>query len=182
MYAMKRGDATFYVASDQVGSPRVVTDAVEIGARVLDREQAAANTEFVKTEFERASRELQVQFTEHAGKVAERLDQKVDEVFGEEDGDLAKELEKLFSDGSSVVMRRERVVFGAAASDASSVVLRREPVVVRRVDDHRGLGEPHRGRPRHGRTGVRRGAGDRSAAREEPHEPGSGPDRAEATG
>src|SRR3712207_6433413 len=84
---------------------RVVTDAVEIGARVLDREQAAANTEFVKTEFERASRDLQAQFTEHAGKVAERLDQKVDEVFGEEDGHLAKELEKLFSDGSSVAVQ-----------------------------------------------------------------------------
>ncbi len=84
---------------------RVVTDAVEIGARVLDREQAAANTEFVKTEFERASRDLQAQFTEHAGKVAERLDQKVDEVFGEEDGHLAKELDKLFSDGSSVAVQ-----------------------------------------------------------------------------
>ena len=31
---------------------RAVQDAVEIGARVLDREQAAANAEFVKTEFE----------------------------------------------------------------------------------------------------------------------------------
>jgi len=80
---------------------RTVSDAVEIGARVLDREHAAANTEFVKTEFERASQQLQTHFTEHAGKVADRLDEKVDEVFGEENGHLAKELEKLFSDGSS---------------------------------------------------------------------------------
>ena len=34
---------------------KTVRDAVEIGARVLDREQAAANAEFVKTEFERAA-------------------------------------------------------------------------------------------------------------------------------
>ena len=32
---------------------RVVADAVEIGARVLDREQAGANAEFVKGELER---------------------------------------------------------------------------------------------------------------------------------
>jgi predicted nucleic acid-binding Zn-ribbon protein len=68
---------------------RAVTDAIEIGARVLDREHAAANTEFVKTEF-----------TDQARKVAEFFAKKVDDVFGP-DGQQAKELEKLFSDGSS---------------------------------------------------------------------------------
>jgi hypothetical protein len=104
---------------------QVIEDAVEIGVRILDREQAAANTEFVKTEFERASRELQVQFTEHAGKVAERLDQKVDEVFGEEDGHLAKELEKLFSDGSSVaVQNRVRELVGQTMQQARDDLLK----------------------------------------------------------
>ena len=79
---------------------RAVTDAIEIGARVLDREQAAANTEFVKTEFERASRSLEAEFTDKARKVAEFFGTKVDEVFGP-DGQQAKELEKLFSDGST---------------------------------------------------------------------------------
>jgi hypothetical protein len=68
---------------------KTVGDAIEIGARVLDREQAAANAEYVKTEF-----------TEQARKVTEHLGRKVDEVFGP-DGQQAKELEKLFSDGSS---------------------------------------------------------------------------------
>jgi hypothetical protein len=68
---------------------RAVVDAIEIGSRVLDREHAAANTEFVKTEF-----------TDQARKVAEYFAKKVDEVFGPE-GIQAKELEKLFSDGSS---------------------------------------------------------------------------------
>src|SRR3954452_25221015 len=68
---------------------RAVTDAIEIGTRVLDREHAAANTEFVKTEF-----------TDQARKVAEFFAKKVDDVFGP-DGQQAKELEKLFSDGSS---------------------------------------------------------------------------------
>src|SRR3954453_21722108 len=68
---------------------RAVVDAIEIGSRVLDREHAAANTEFVKTEF-----------TDQARKVAEYFATKVNEVFGPE-GTQAKELEKLFSDGSS---------------------------------------------------------------------------------
>jgi hypothetical protein len=68
---------------------RAVVDAIEIGSRVLDREHAAANTEFVKTEF-----------TDQARKVAEYFAKKVDDVFGPE-GIQAKELEKLFSDGSS---------------------------------------------------------------------------------
>jgi hypothetical protein len=68
---------------------RAVVDAIEIGARVLDREHAAANTEFVKTEF-----------TDQARKVAQFFSDKVNEVFGPE-GTQAKELEKLFSDGSS---------------------------------------------------------------------------------
>ncbi len=80
---------------------RTVVDAVEIGARVLDRESAGAQADFVKAEFERASRQVEEQFTDRARKVADRLDEKVDEVFGEENGHLAKELEKLFSDGSS---------------------------------------------------------------------------------
>jgi hypothetical protein len=37
---------------------RVVADAVEIGARVLDREQAGANAEFVKGELDKATREV----------------------------------------------------------------------------------------------------------------------------
>src|SRR5918999_3883527 len=50
---------------------KLVRDAVEIGARVLDREQAGANAEFVKTEFEKASREVQHEFTEQARTIAQ---------------------------------------------------------------------------------------------------------------
>jgi hypothetical protein len=80
---------------------KTVKDAVVIGARVLDREQAGANVEFVKAEFERASRHLEVEFTDKARTVAEFFGTKVDEVFGPENGHLHRELEKLFSDGSS---------------------------------------------------------------------------------
>jgi hypothetical protein len=84
---------------------KLVGDAIAIGARVLDREQAAANAEFVKTEFERAARELQSDFGERARLVAEQLDRKVAELFGPENGQLQKALERHFSDGSSAAVQ-----------------------------------------------------------------------------
>ncbi|HEX8101958.1 MAG TPA: DUF2130 domain-containing protein [Solirubrobacteraceae bacterium] len=84
---------------------RVVADAVEIGARVLDREQAGANAEFVKTEFEKVSREVESAFTDKARVVAEFFGKKVDEVFHEESGHLSRSLERHFSDGSSAAVQ-----------------------------------------------------------------------------
>ncbi|MBA3263686.1 MAG: hypothetical protein H0T69_14675 [Thermoleophilaceae bacterium] len=81
---------------------KVVRDAVEIGARVLDREQAAANAEFVKTEFEKASKDVQQEFTDKARTIAEFFEGQFAAVFGEDDGQLAKELERRFGDGSAV--------------------------------------------------------------------------------
>jgi hypothetical protein len=81
---------------------KTVRDAVEIGARVLDREQAAANAEFVKTEFEKASKDVQVEFAEKARTIAEFFEQQFEAVFGEDDGQLAKELERRFGDGSAL--------------------------------------------------------------------------------
>jgi hypothetical protein len=83
----------------------LVRDAIEIGARVLDREQTAAHADFVKAEFERAARELDAEFVERARRVAERLDQKVDEVFGPEHGHVTQALAKHFGDDSSVAVQ-----------------------------------------------------------------------------
>ena len=64
---------------------KTVRDAMEIGARVLDREQAAANAEYVKTEFEqRLARTCRAQFTDKARTVAEHFGTQFDEVFGPE--------------------------------------------------------------------------------------------------
>ena len=80
---------------------RTIVEAIEIGARVLDREAAGANAEFVRNEFEKVSKEVEGAFSERARQVAEQLQGKVDEVFGPESGHVTKALEKHFSDGSS---------------------------------------------------------------------------------
>jgi hypothetical protein len=105
---------------------RVVRDAVEIGARVLDREQAAANTEFVKAEFEKAAASLNSNFTDRAREVAEYFNQRVEQVFGPENGELQRELEKLFSDGSttSVQNRVRELVQDTLARSREDLVRR----------------------------------------------------------
>jgi hypothetical protein len=86
---------------------QVVVDAIEIGARVLEREQSAVDAEFVRTEFEKVSREVETAFTDKARVVAEFFGTKVDEVFGAEDGHLAKELQRLFGEGSTAAVQHQ---------------------------------------------------------------------------
>jgi hypothetical protein len=84
---------------------RVVEDAIEIGARVLDREQAGANAEFVRSEFDKTAREVEAVFTERAREVGERLERQLTEVFGPDGGALAKALDRHFSDDSSAAVQ-----------------------------------------------------------------------------
>jgi hypothetical protein len=84
---------------------RLVLDAIGIGARVLDREQTGANADFVKAEFEKAARELDAAFVERARLVAERLDKRIDDVFGPENGHVTKALARHFGDESSVAVQ-----------------------------------------------------------------------------
>ena len=85
----------------------VLVDAIEIGARVLSREQAEVNADFVRTEFEKVSREVEGAFSEKARTVAEFLGKRVDDVFAPENGQLSKELERLFGAESAVAVQHQ---------------------------------------------------------------------------
>src|SRR5204862_6330773 len=89
------------IAREAEDAVRVVEDAIEIGARVLDREQAGANAEFVRSEFDKAAREGETAFTERAREAGEQLERQLAEVFGPDGGALTKTLERHFSDDSS---------------------------------------------------------------------------------
>jgi hypothetical protein len=86
---------------------RVVGDAIEIGARVLAREHAEVNADFVRTEFEKVSREVEAAFADKARVVAEFFGTKVDEAFGPENGHLQRELQRHFGDESSVAVQNQ---------------------------------------------------------------------------
>jgi len=92
----------------------VLVDAVEIGARVLDREQAGANADFVRAELERVTREFNEQIAE-----------KVDEAFGEESGHVTKVLQRHFSDdSSSAVQNRVRQVVAETMGQVQQSIVR----------------------------------------------------------
>jgi uncharacterized protein DUF2130 len=75
---------------------RTVVDAIEIGARVLDREDAAAEVDYVRAEFERQAGALRERLTRslEAGdeKLAERISHNFD---GSRDGSVQKEIAEL---------------------------------------------------------------------------------------
>jgi hypothetical protein len=105
-------------------SARLLLDAIEIGVRVLDREQAGANAEFVRTEFEKQAREVETAFGERASEVGERLAKQLDEVFGPDTGSLSKALERHFSDDSSgSVQQRVRSLVGEVMAQARQDLL-----------------------------------------------------------
>ena len=93
------------LAAEARDPAKLVEDAIEIGGRILDREHTGANTEFVKAEFERAARDLDKEFVERARLVAERLDAKVDEIFGGEGGQVTQLLARHFGDESNVAVQ-----------------------------------------------------------------------------
>ena len=106
-------------------SARTVADAIEIGARVLDREAAAANAEFVRNEFEKVSGEVERAFTDRAREVADTLGKKVDETFAPDSGHLTKALERHFSDGSSsAVQNRVKEVVAEVMAKSREDLLR----------------------------------------------------------
>ncbi len=80
----------------EAGQPqaRTVADAIEIGARVLDREDAAAEVDYVRAEFERHAAELRDRLTRTIESGDEQLEERIAASFdGARDGSVQKEIE-----------------------------------------------------------------------------------------
>jgi hypothetical protein len=77
---------------------RTVSDAIEIGARVLDREDVGAEVDYVRAEFERASGEARSQLIEQSRGVVEEIQRQFERAFSAEGGSLARAFDG-FEDG-----------------------------------------------------------------------------------
>jgi uncharacterized protein DUF2130 len=103
---------------------RLLLDAIGIGARVLDRESAGANADFVRGELEKVTHEFEQVLQSRTGEVSEQLARKVDEAFGAESGHVTKAIQRHFSDDSSVAVqnRVRQVVTEALGQVQQSLV------------------------------------------------------------
>jgi hypothetical protein len=102
------------LAAESADPAQLLVDAIEVGARILDREQVGAQSEVVKAEFEA----LKASFTDRAKAVADRLDEKVEQAFGDEDSAIARVMARHFGDESShAVQHKLRAAFGDVAKE-----------------------------------------------------------------
>src|SRR6476620_11718527 len=95
------------LAKEHDDPAKLILDAVEIGARVLDREQTGANAEFVKAEFEKAAGELNQQFVERARTVAEGMNTVITRHFGDDSSDAVQHKVRQIVRDVSTEMQRE---------------------------------------------------------------------------
>lgn len=103
----------------------VLLRAIETGARVLDREQAGATVELFRADLEKSTAAAEAALGDRARELAEAFTRKFDEAFGAENGRLARELERLFSDGSTAaVQHRIKAVVDEATRDGREQLVR----------------------------------------------------------
>ena len=81
------------------------SDALEIGARVLDREATGAEVDAVRRELERASAEAEHAFAERARKIAESLEKQFERFLGEDGGAMSKVLDAHADELAELVAR-----------------------------------------------------------------------------
>ena len=102
-----RDECAVRLLSESEDPAQLVSDAVEIGARVLDREQAGANAEFVKAEFEKAAGELNQQFVERARTVAEGMNTVITRHFNDESSEAVQHKVRQIVRDVSAEMQKE---------------------------------------------------------------------------
>jgi len=95
------------LAAEHEDPSKLVADAIEIGARVLDREQTGANAEFVKAEFEKAASDLNAEFVERARNVAEGMNTVITRHFNDDSSEAVQHKVRQIVRDVSVEMQKE---------------------------------------------------------------------------
>src|SRR5215213_956723 len=86
---------------------RVVADAIEIGARILDREQAGASVEVLRQDLEKASREVEARLGATSEQVVTELRTRLEEAFGPDQGHVTRVLQRHFGAESSTAVQHQ---------------------------------------------------------------------------
>lgn len=115
---------------------RTVVDAIEIGARVLDREDLSAEVDYVRAEFERASAQVREQLGDRARELTDRLEREMERAFSPEGGavtkaldshadELAEQVARHFDpQRQSAVQHQVRELVGKAMQDSREALVR----------------------------------------------------------
>src|SRR5918997_2379035 len=86
---------------------RVVADAIEIGARVLDREQAGSSVEVLRADLEKASREVEERLGGTSEQGVTELRTRLEEAFGPDQGHVTRVLARHFGAESSTAVQHQ---------------------------------------------------------------------------
>jgi hypothetical protein len=86
---------------------RVVADAIEIGARILDREHAGASVEVLRQDLENASREVEERLGQTSEAVVTELRTRLEEAFGPDSGHVTRVLQRHFGVESSTAVQHQ---------------------------------------------------------------------------
>jgi hypothetical protein len=120
----------------EITALETVTDALEIGARVLDREATSAEVDAIRRELERVSSEAEHSFAERARTIGESLEKQFERFLGEDGGAMSKVLDthsselaelvaKHFSgDRSTAVQHEVKELVAKALADSRQDLLR----------------------------------------------------------
>jgi hypothetical protein len=104
---------------------KALVDAIEIGARVLDRESAGANADFVRAELEKVTQQTEAALGERTREFSTEVARAVEQAFGAESGHVTKVLQRHFSDdSSSAVQNRVRQVVTEAMGQVQQSLVR----------------------------------------------------------
>jgi hypothetical protein len=89
----------------EIAADETVTDALAIGARVLDREATGAEVEAVRHELERAATEAERSFADRARSIEEGLVKQFERFLGEDGGAMSKLLDSQAEEFTELVTR-----------------------------------------------------------------------------